>query len=730
MGPGLETRLVPMPERPGRRRARALTAAGITGAVFVAGGGAVSYATSQGTAPTYVTASVGSYPVVQTLQATGTTEPSSAATVSFAVSGTVATVPVTMGQKVTAGEVLATLDTTSLKYALATAQGQVANANLTLAQAESGQVSAASGTGGAAGTSAGKTGTGTASSTGTGNTGTAAGKTGTGTGSNGATSGNTGSNGATSGNTGTAAGKTGTGTGSNGATSGNTGSTGGGTSKSGSTTGAVQSSGSSHAGSGSTASIVTAQKLLLSTVRRADSSLAQTRTDLALATTVCSSQANPSPTPTPTPTPTTTPTPAPTPAPAPTVTPSHAPPTAAPTQTPTVVPTPSVTASPAVNWTVASAGPSACIQAQQLVLRDESQLLVLQQGLSGQETSLDRLLTTFASTSATTSTTRAATGAAAAGSASAGTAGSGKAPSGTASAGSASAGKSSGTGTGTAPAAATSAAKAGGSTSATGSTTVAVSGAQLAADQAAVDAANASVAVAQQQLSEATIVSPITGTVSSVGLTVGLQATAGSTTSAVDVIDPTGHGVTLSLDVTKIPQVKVGDKATVVPDGSATPLAATVSYIAAAPTTAGSTAYNVQLAFTTNPTTLRDGIQAAVTITTAQATGALAVPTSAVNHRGALDYVLVLNGSTTKAQIITVGAVGATYTQVTQGLTAGQKVVLANPNQAIPTNTITGRIARITGGVTSTTGVLGASTGGGGGFGGGAAGATGTRPGG
>ena len=688
-----------MPERPGRRRARALTAAGITGAVFVAGGGAVSYATSQGTAPTYVTASVGSYPVVQTLQATGTTEPSSAATVSFAVSGTVATVPVTMGQKVTAGQVLATLDATSLKYALATAQGQVANANLTLTQAESGQVSAASGTGGAAGTSAGKTGTGTASSTGTGNTG-------------------------------TAAGKTGTGTGSNGATSGNTGSTGGGTSKSGSTTGAVQSSGSSHAGSGSTASIITAQKLLLSTVRRADSSLAQTRTDLALATTVCSSQANPSPTPTPTPTPTTTPTPAPTPAPAPTVTPSHAPPTAAPTQTPTVVPTPSVTASPAVNWTVASAGPSACIQAQQLVLRDESQLLVLQQGLSGQETSLDRLLTTFASTSATTSTTRAATGAAAAGSASAGTAGSGKAPSGTASAGSASAGKSSGTGTGTAPAAATSAAKAGGSTSATGSTTVAVSGAQLAADQAAVDAANASVAVAQQQLSEATIVSPITGTVSSVGLTVGLQATAGSTTSAVDVIDPTGHGVTLSLDVTKIPQVKVGDKATVVPDGSATPLAATVSYIAAAPTTAGSTAYNVQLTFTTNPTTLRDGIQAAVTITTAQATGALAVPTSAVNHRGALDYVLVLNGSTTKAQIITVGAVGATYTQVTQGLTAGQKVVLANPNQAIPTNTITGRIARITGGVTSTTGVLGASTGGGGGFGGGAAGATGTRPGG
>jgi trimeric autotransporter adhesin len=646
MTPELETRLVPMHERAGRRRARALTATGITAAIFVAGGGAVSYAASQGAAPTYVTASVGSYPVVQTLQATGTTEPTSAATISFAVSGTVATVPVTMGQKVKAGQVLATLDTTNLELALATAQQQVASANLTLAQAESGQVSAGSGTGRAAVT--------------------ATGKAGTGTGSTSATS------------------------------SSQTGSTGGGTSKSGSTTGAVKSSGSSHSGPGSSASVTTAQKLLLSTVRRADSSLAQTKTDLALATTVCSSQANTSPTPAQTPTPT------PAPAPGPTV--SDTPPVAAPTQTPTVTPGPSSTASP-VDQTVASAGPATCIQAQQLVLRDESQLLVLQQGLSGQETALDRLLTSFASTSPTTSTTKTSTGAAAAGSASAGTAGSTRAPS-----------------------AASSATKAG--SSATGSTTVVVSGAQLAADQAAVDAANASVAVAQQQLSQATIVSPLTGVVSSVGLTVGQQAIAGSNTSAVNVIDPTGHDVTLSLDVTKVPQVKVGDKGTVVPDGSATPLAATVSYIAAAPTTAGSTAYNVQLAFTTNPTTLRDGIQAAVTITTAQATGALAVPTSAVNHRGALDYVLVLNGGTTKAQIITVGAVGATYTQVTQGLTAGQKVVLANPNQAIPTNTITGRIARITGGVTSTTGVLGASTGGGGGFGGGAAGATATRSGG
>ena len=606
-----------MPKRGPNRKTRVVAAAGISAVVLVAGGGAVAYATSRGTAPTYVTASVGSYPVVQTLQATGTTEPSSAATVSFATSGIVATVPVAMGDKVTAGQVLATLDTTSLKYALASAQGQVANAVLTLTQAESGQVSAASGTG---------TKTGTNGAAGNGTTRTAS---------------------ATKGSTAT-----------------------------GSTATGSRSPGSSHAGSGSTASITAAQKLLLATVRHVDSLLTTTKADLALATTVCSAQTNPPPSPASSQTT------------APTTTRASKPPTTTPPTT-----TPPTTTPP----TTTPSGPAAtCPQAQQLVLSDESKLFALQQGLFGQETALDKLLTSAAASTGTTPAGKTSTGTTPAGKTSTGTTPAGK------------------TSTGTTPAGVAS-----GTAGGTGATTVAVSAAQLAADQAAVDAANASLALAQQQLSQAIIVSPLTGVVSSVGLTVGQQAIAGSTTTAVDVIDPTGHGVTLSVDVTKIPQVKVGDKATVVPDGTAISLEATVSYVAAAPITSSGTAYNVQLEFTSNPTKLRDGIQTAVTITTAQTSKALAVPTSAVNHRGALDYVLIPDGSATKRQIITVGAIGAIYTQVTQGLTGGQRVVLADPNQPIPTNTITGRIARITGGVTGTTGVLGSS-----------AGSSGTRPGG
>ena len=629
-----------MLERGRDHRGRTLAVAVVGAMVLVGGYGAVAYATSHNTTPTYVTAIAGPHSVLQSLQATGTTEPSSAATVSFAVSGTVATVPVTMGQKVTAGQVLATLDTTSLKYALATAQGQVANAELTLSQAESGQVSAATTTGSTSGTTSTKPSTATTGTSGTGASGTA------------------GSAGTTSSKTGT------TGTGSAGAS-----------------TTATKSPGASHTGSGAAASITAAQRLLLATVHQADSLLARTKTNLASATTLCSSQNNPLPTPTPTSTPTPTQTSTPTPAatPSPTLTPAPAP-TAGKTATTPAALTISLATMQNVSLTTTAGGqPATCIQGQQVVLKDESRLLTLQQGLSGQEAALDKLLTSTG-TSSTSPT-----------------------PTGTSSAGTSP--------TGTSPTGTTSAGKTSATTGGTGSTTVAVSAAQLAADQAAVDAANASLALAQQQLSQASIVSPLTGVVSSVGLTVGQQATAGSTTTAVDVIDPTGHGVTLSVDVTKIAQVKVGDKATVVPDGSSTPLAATVSYVAAAPTTSSSTAYNVQLAFTSTPTKLRDGVQAAVTITTAQAVNALAVPTSSVNHLGTIDYVLVLNGSTTKMQIITVGSVGALYTQVTGGLTAGQRVVLANPNTPIPTSTVTGRIARITGGASGTTGLLGGTSG-------------------
>ena len=133
--------------------------------------------------------------------------------------------------------------------------------------------------------------------------------------------------------------------------------------------------------------------------------------------------------------------------------------------------------------------------------------------------------------------------------------------------------------------------------------------AQLAADQAQVDAAEAALAVAQQNLAQAIIVSPMAGTVSAVGLTVGGHATAGSSSSAVIIIGDT-HVVTIAVNVTKVPQVAVGQVAEVTPDGGAAAVTAKVTRVGVAPTTGPS--YAVVLGLTGAVAGLRDGTSASV----------------------------------------------------------------------------------------------------------------------
>ena len=108
------------------------------------------------------------------------------------------------------------------------------------------------------------------------------------------------------------------------------------------------------------------------------------------------------------------------------------------------------------------------------------------------------------------------------------------------------------------------------------------------------------------------------------------------------------------------------------------------------------------------------GADAAVTIALASAADVLAVPTSAVHYSGATAYVTVLaNGKTTR-HTVKAGAIGAALTELTAGVTVGNRVVLANLNAAVPSSstTLTRR--------TTTGGLGGGFSSGTGGFGGGA----------
>ena len=209
------------------------------------------------------------------------------------------------------------------------------------------------------------------------------------------------------------------------------------------------------------------------------------------------------------------------------------------------------------------------------------------------------------------------------------------------------------------------------------------SAADLVADQKAIDAASAAVAVANQNLAAATIVSPIDGTIEAVDITPGDVVTAASTTSTVRVVGGAGYEVTAIVGVDKLADVKLGQAATVTPDATSRHLRGQVVAIGAPRTANGSTTYPVSIGLD-DDSSLRNGTVAQVAIVTGAAQAQLAVPTSAVHVETGRAFVYVANGSQTKAVDVVVGVIGKKWTQIKSGLTAGQGVVIADLNAALP----------------------------------------------
>ena len=238
----------------------------------------------------------------------------------------------------------------------------------------------------------------------------------------------------------------------------------------------------------------------------------------------------------------------------------------------------------------------------------------------------------------------------------------------------------------------------------------------LAADQAQIDAANANVAVAQQNAAQATLTSPISGTVAQVGLTVG--SSTGS--SGITVIGSGNREVSTTVSLTDIDRVKIGDSAAVTVDGVTTPLSGKVSAIGILNTTTGSsTSYPVTVLLDPTTAKLYDGLGGSVAITTSSVSNVLTVPSSAVHTVGQLHVVSVLKGGTESTVRVNVGAIGPDRTEITSGLVEGQRVVLANLDEPMPTNSANVNPRRL--GVGGTGGLGGAGgIGGGAGFGGGA----------
>ena len=536
--------------------------------------------------PAYQTAVVGRRSLAATLAGTATIQPVSQANVAFPISGTVSAVNVNVGDTVTVGQPLASLDPASLLADVSSKQQALAQAQLTLDNALSGQ--SGSGTGG------------------------------------------TGSGGSSGGTGGT----------------GGTGSTG----SSGSSGGTNASLSSFHSGSTPTArfisvrststdpAIAAAQQAVIAAQHAVDVAIATADNALQTATTMCAPIGN----------------------------------------DPSTPPTPQQV--------------SACEQALTAVQAAQRDVQDKENALSDALNKLDDLLqqraneppptttppTTAPPTTAPPATAPSPTGpSSTGGTTTGGTSGRQSAPSGAAGGGG---GAQSRTGAG---GGAGGGARVGGGSS--------PSAADLAADQQAVDAAAAEVAVSEQALNQATIGSPIDGTVVAVNLNVGDTVGAASSTANIVVQGVGGYEVATTVSVDRVGQVAVGQDATLVPDGGHKPLPGKVAYVSVVPTTSSTTSnatptYLVIVGLDHSEANLENGSTGTVSITTGSASAALAVPTSAVTTFGNRHTVVVLDGGSTRRVGVTVGAVGDTWTEIKSGLSAGEQVVLANASEPLPSS--------------------------------------------
>ncbi len=213
--------------------------------------------------------------------------------------------------------------------------------------------------------------------------------------------------------------------------------------------------------------------------------------------------------------------------------------------------------------------------------------------------------------------------------------------------------------------------------------------AQRASAWAQVVSAESALDEAQESLDALTLTAPTSGTVVAVNGSVGASTTATSSSStsadttsssAFVTIASTGRFVVSgSFSESDVMQLEEGQDATIVfnalPDDE---FAATVSSIELSPTTTdGVTSYGVSFALDEQPTGLRDGASAAISVTTASASGVLAVPSSAVTTvNGTSTVQLVGADGTTSSQEVTLGVEGDTYTEITAGLSEGDTVEL------------------------------------------------------
>ena len=194
---------------------------------------------------------------------------------------------------------------------------------------------------------------------------------------------------------------------------------------------------------------------------------------------------------------------------------------------------------------------------------------------------------------------------------------------------------------------------------------------------------------ADDALDAATLRAPISGTVGLVGLAKGDAASGGTIT----IVGSGSAVVTVELPLSTRNLVTVGQEVTVTPAGSLKTILGRLTAINSLETsgTSGSApTYATTVAVSDPDQLLATGAKASVAIAVKSVTGVVRLPASAVTPTGpgtaTVQVVATATADTASSVGVKTGAVGAGWVEITEGLEAGELVVLADSNAAIPTN--------------------------------------------
>ena len=198
--------------------------------------------------------------------------------------------------------------------------------------------------------------------------------------------------------------------------------------------------------------------------------------------------------------------------------------------------------------------------------------------------------------------------------------------------------------------------------------------ATIAADQAQVATAQVSVDSAKTVVDNATLVAPADGTVATVNVVAGFNAPSGTAIT----LQTGGMIASGSFPEADIDSLQVGQAASVTVSAVGKTLSGKVTSISPSAATGGSSSvvtYAVQVTLDSTDATLRSGMSASISVTTASASDVLAIPAIALNGTsGDYSVNVVASDGSVSAVPVQVGLVTTSLAQITSGLTAGDRV--------------------------------------------------------